>query len=378
MIPEHRSDPGARTQWQWPQDHDHCGHFLQILGAALEGGSTISECFLTAARISPGDNESWYREWKTAADLNKERGDAARERDNICTAQNNWLRASNYYRAAGLFLELDDSRRLSTAESMRSCAQLHLGHKTPAGEIIRIPCGDDSSLQGYFLRAPASPNRAPVVVCVGGPTQCKEEYLWKMPRHALARGLSLLLVDLPGQDAVRRSGIAGRYDIEMAISGCLDYLITRDDVDERRIAIYGDGLGASFATRAAASDHRFAAAVCDGGLWDLHERAYALAWIAGSNAEPVTKHQIEKLYRFGLAKRIKCPMLVTLGEIESAHISEAAELVDFHKQAGLDIDLGIFAAAETAVSQLPIGGSPTDIEHVCDWIVSRLHENRST
>ena len=348
---------------------------MRILGAAQEGGSTISECFLAATRITPGDDESWYREWKTIADLNKERGDTARARNNMCTAQNSWLRASTYYRAAELFLDSDDSRRFTVMERMLACSHLYLQHSTPAGELVEIPCPDGRSMQGYFLRSPTASYRSPVVMCVGGPSYCKEEHLHKMPRYALARGLSLLLVDLPGQGAIpQRNGVTARYGVETSIGHCLDYLVSRGDVDDRQIAIYGDGLGAAFATRAAALDHRFAAAVCDGGLWDLRERAYALGWVAGDNGQHGFSDDVRHLRRFGIAKRIRCPMLVALGEDEFAQLDEAAELVNFYKEAGLDISLRSFIAAETGASDAQINGPTIDIEFVYDWIVSRLAE----
>ena len=69
-----RHEPGG---WmRWPEYKDCCFQFMRLLGAPQEGASTISECFLTATRIAPGD-ESWHREWKRIADVGKARGDSA-------------------------------------------------------------------------------------------------------------------------------------------------------------------------------------------------------------------------------------------------------------------------------------------------------------
>lgn len=83
---------------------------MRLLGAAQEGGSTISECFLTAGRINPEDEESWHREWKKTADASNKRGNAAFNRGNVLTAQSNWLRAINYYQAAAFHLDAADKR----------------------------------------------------------------------------------------------------------------------------------------------------------------------------------------------------------------------------------------------------------------------------
>jgi hypothetical protein len=93
-----------------------------------------------------------------------------------------------------------------------------------------------------------------------------------MARYARDRGIWLLAADLLVSDAEAKfEEVVGRTDLESAVGYMMDYLATRDDVDNSRIAILGDGSG-SFAARGVALDDRFAAAVCDGGIWDLQER----------------------------------------------------------------------------------------------------------
>ena len=141
-----RYDP--RGWMHWPDNEDYSYRFMQVLGTAQEGSSTISECFLTASRITPGDDESWHREWKKTADTCKSRGDLALQQGNTNTAQSNWLRASNYYRTAELFLNIDDKRRRHILEQMQKCSHLYLGHLAPKGEIVQIPGADDRLMQG--------------------------------------------------------------------------------------------------------------------------------------------------------------------------------------------------------------------------------------
>jgi len=219
---------------QWPDNEAYCFQFMKVLGAAQEGGSTISECFLTANRIVPGNDGSWYRAWKSIANVNQERARTALAHGHIVTAQSNWLRASNYYRTAEIFLGLDDARRAPLLAQMQACSDLYLKYLEPGGETVQIPDAAGNLLEGYFLAAPGAEGPSPVVICVGGPDHFKEEHLYRMPRHAHARGLSLLLVDLPGQGALpRRSGVGGKYCIENSISDWVDFLTARADVDDR-------------------------------------------------------------------------------------------------------------------------------------------------
>lgn len=368
----------SRGWMQWPGNEDYSFQFMRMLGAAQEGGSTVSECLLAASGIDPACEESWFQQWKKAADINKTRGDIALARGHVKTALSNWLRAANYYRTAQAFMGTFDTRQGAAIAQMMVCSQLYLEHTTPAGEVIEISWSDDKALQGYFLPAPGRAGRkAPVVICVGAPDQYKEEHLYRMPRYAHERGLSLLLVDLPGQGHLREVDRAfGRYDVETAISSWVDYLCDRDDVNPRKIAIFGDGLGSSFATRGASFDDRFAAAVCDAGIWDLHERAFLATRMSGGLATTEFADDIEKLCRGSIARSVRCPILVALGEhdwLDAGHVTQCCEAL---VAAGQDVELKIFSASETAASHAQQDNPTIGNEFIFDWIADRLGRKR--
>jgi dienelactone hydrolase len=355
---------------QWPDSEDLSAEFLRLLGAAQEGGSTVSECFLTASRIDPKDHESWYREWNRTADANHERGNTALSRGNFLTAQSNWLRALGYYNAAVFDLDFTDKRLQAGRASMRTCARRYLEHRTPAGEVVEIPWLSSYPLEGYFLPAPAASAQSPVVICIGEPGHRKEEYLYKTARHARDRGMSLLAVDLLGPDnGAQFENVVGRSDLEMAVSYIMDYLTTRDDVDERRIAILGDGSG-SFVARGVALDHRFAAAVCDGGIWDLQERAFLAKRIA-----PLDTGIPASLISSSVARKLKCPILITIGEHGWLEPERVNVLIEQLKTDQQDITLKIFMGAETAASQGHSDNPTLANEFIFDWIADRLESN---
>ncbi|CAN5391169.1 alpha/beta hydrolase [soil metagenome] len=356
---------------QWPDSEDYSFQFMQVLGAAQDGGSTISECFLAARGITPGDDESWYQQWKRAAQINRDRGDAADRGGHVATALSNWLRAINYYRAAYVFLASDDPRRAESIADMQACSRQYL-RAAAVGEPVEMSWADDEVSQGYFLAAPGNTGPSPVVLCFGGPDHFKEEFLHSLPRYAHRRGLSLLLVDLPGHaDSATRDPALGRYDIETAISNWVDFLVKRSDVDPTRIAIFGDGLGASFATRGASLDDRFAAAVCDGGIWDLHERAFLADLISG-RADAGQTDELAKLCTTSIALQIRCPILVTIGEHDWLAACRVAGCCKAMRSSGLDIDLKIFAAAETAAGPARMDNPTIGNEFIFDWIADRL------
>jgi dienelactone hydrolase len=209
----------------------------------------------------------------------------------------------------------------------------------------------------------------PAIICIGEPGQRKEEYLYKIARHATDRGMVLLAVDLlgAGQDA-RFEEIVGRSDLEMTIGHIMDYLVERVDVDRERIAILADGCGSSFVARGIAFDDRFKAAVCDGGIWDLHERAFLMG------RRPV-ESEIKRQGFSRVARNIKCPVLISAGERGWLRAERVRELFDRLKAEGRDVSLKIFSTGETAATQGHADNPTLANEYIFDWVATRLGIN---
>jgi dienelactone hydrolase len=352
----------------WPEREDLSIEFMRLLAAAQEGGSTLAECWAAAGRIDFADDNSWYREWKKIADTNRERGDAALGNGNRLTARSNWLRAMNYYQAAAFPYDRTDRHHQVAAASMRECAGKFLRHSKPGGEVVLIPWPGGYPLEGYFLPAPAGADPAPAVICIGEPGQRKEECLSKVARYAGDRGMSVLAVDLLGAGAnTRFEEIVGRSDLEATVGLIMDYLVERDDVDAHRIAILADGWGSSFVARGIAFDDRFAAAVCDGGIWDLHERAFLRDRIAPVEAKIAARPIFSRV-----ARNIKCPVLISAGERGWLNADRVRELYDGLKADGRDVTLKIFTSEETAAAQGHADNTTLANEFIFDWIAQRL------
>jgi dienelactone hydrolase len=357
-----------REGWlHWPEREDLSLEFMRLLAAAQEGGSTVSECWLTASRIDFADDNSWYREWTRTADINSQRGAAALAEGNLLTARSNWLRALSYYQAAACPFDLSEENKQASIAAMRECATNFLRHREPAGEIISIPWAGGFTLQGYYLPARATAEPAPAVICIGEPGHRKEEYLVKVARHAFERGMSLLAVDVLGDrpDASFETLAAG-HKLEAAIGYVMDYLSGRDDVDSSRIAIVADGWGSSFVARGIAYDQRFAAAVCDGGIWEAHERSF-LVRRAAARGDILPCTGTSRIMR-----NIACPLLIAVGERGWLQPEEVTEMVNRLKRGRDDVTLKIFESADTAATQGHIDNPTLANEFIFDWIAARL------
>jgi len=352
----------------WPEREDLSTEFMRLLGAAQEGGSTVAECRVTASRIDCSDDSSWYREWMRIAETSRERGNAALARGNLLTARSNWLRAISYYQSAAFPFDLTDDNYRAAIARMQECARDYLRYRRPAGEVVEIPWPSIYPLEAYFLPAPDAGAHAPALICIGEPGRRKEEYLYKIARYASERGISLLAVDLFGAgDNAQFEQVVGRPDLEGTIGHIMDYLVERDDVDAERIAILADGWGSSFVARGIAFDDRFAAAVCDGGIWDLHERAFLRSRVNSPNANLEGRRALSKVGR-----NIKCPVLISTGEQGWLGAERVRDMVDGLKAEGCGVTLKIFTAEETASAQAHADNPTLANELIFDWIGERL------
>ncbi|WP_368367101.1 alpha/beta hydrolase [Bradyrhizobium commune] len=195
----------------------------------------------------------------------------------------------------------------------------------PAIERVKIDGFDQGELTGFFLPA-CHGSLAPVVLCIGDEDIMQGSMMSRLLPASLRRNMSLLLIDVGNSSA--------RLPLKPAhILQCwLDYLEARGDIDPRRIAVYGEGAGASHASRLAVLDRRIAAAVCDGGIMTPVMRRASLSRIAGAG------QAVDSGASTALApsRRIACPLLVVVGSRSMVWEQDALELQAGYRQAGAD------------------------------------------
>lgn len=367
--------------WEhWPEHPLMSYQFRRGLGETQEGGGAISELMRAASRMVPGDQESWYTEMRHIADRNRERGDAEERQGHMRTAMNCWLRASEYYRQAEFWLEPADQRRIATFDQCEEVTQKFLRCLNPPGEVVQIPYEGDATLSAYFVRSPHAVEKQPVLVCCGGLDSFKDE-MWFMVAHgALQRGMSVLMFDGPGQGAtLRRHKIPTRYDYEVPVGRCIDYLETRSDVDLSRIAVCGSSMGGYYSARAGCFEPRIAACVSHGANGNLqetwkergedHPLAMHIKWVVGANS---INEVIEKLQPFnvldGTLERMKCPYLIVHGGHDVLGVTRAQKVYDEAKARGVNVTLRFVTEEETGAEHCQHDNPTIGQELVNDWL----------
>jgi hypothetical protein len=112
-------------------------------------------------------------------------------------ARNAFLRASNYYRTAYIFmfaLPVDPRVIEKQTDSFQKAAALF---DQPI-EVLKIPY-ENTTLPGYFIKADASNTARKTSLCTGGYDGPCEELFFSIAGGALQRGYNVLVFDGPGQ-----------------------------------------------------------------------------------------------------------------------------------------------------------------------------------
>lgn len=372
--------PGKYEPFGWHHWPDHffmSYQFRRTLGETQEGGGAVSECFQAASRMIPGDLNSWHEEWLKVAHRNDSKGDEAERQGHIQTAMNCWLRATEYYRSAEFWLDADDPRRLPTFTKCENAS--HKWLKYLPGEVVEIPYEDGKSLPAYFIKSPVGGEQQPVLISFGGLDSFKDELWFMTGRGAVQRGISVLLVDGPGQGgALRRHGIVSRYDYEVPVGKCIDWLEKRSDIDPKRIAVSGSSMGGYYAARAGSMEHRLAACISHGAIWDIEKRFadrgenHALAghmkWVIGAKdmAEAVVKAKQFKLE--GVLDHMRCPYLVLHGGHDVLGVETVQLVHDYAKSKGIDVTLCLTSAEETGAEHCQHDNPTLGQEIMIDWL----------
>lgn len=265
------------------QDPSFQFQFLRALSATTYGGADFGECIGTAKLIREGDFESWCTEWTATAQRIKGLGDAALAEHHNASAAECYLRAANYFRIAEFYLHgnSSDPRILYLWGEGRDLFVKSLELSHVGFERVNLTY-ENTTLPGYFYAVDASGERRATLILMNGFDGTQEE-LYPTVQAALRRGYNVLTFEGPGQgEVVRVQNLTFRADWEKVITPVVDHLVLRSDVDASRIALWGISMGGYLAPRALAFDHRVAALICDGGVYDI-VGGMAMQFMPGSN-----------------------------------------------------------------------------------------------
>jgi predicted alpha/beta-fold hydrolase len=247
--------------------------FIRTLGYTTSQAADIGECFATARSIKDGDIYSWKKEWLATAHRIYTLAAQFENRGNLLSAKEAYFRASNYFRTAGFYLNAEKDRDDSISIWQKSVDSFQKGMAFDRSiSSVQIPY-EKTTLPGYLIKSEIK--NAPLLIIQTGFDGTKEELYFEAGKAAYERGYNVLLFEGPGQgEAIKKQNLAFRYDWEKVITPVVDYAMSLDFIDKKKVALLGISLGGYLAARAAAFEHRLAACILNGGIFDFSENLY--------------------------------------------------------------------------------------------------------
>lgn len=246
---------------------DQTFHFelLRALGAARYGGSDVAEVLAIGGKLEAGDFAGWYKAFVSLA--NRVVASVETSKHPVAV-RDGMFRAATYYRLADFFLHgnPEDPRILELWQKQRACFDRALPFMPYRAERVTLRA-DGFDIPAIFYRGSEDGAPRPTVIMCSGFDGSQEELLHSNAWATLERGYHVCTFEGPGQPSVRRDQNLGFiHDWERVVTPVVDYVLTRPEVAGDKITLLGMSMGGYLAARAAAFEHRLAAAILIDGV----------------------------------------------------------------------------------------------------------------
>ncbi|HEX9431324.1 MAG TPA: alpha/beta fold hydrolase [Burkholderiales bacterium] len=275
--------------------------------------------------------EEWCAAWSRRAAVHESLGRGELKEGHKLTAGEHLVRAGIYYHFAKFVFvqDLDQMRaaHMKAVECYRDGVALL---KPYPGKRVAIPF-EGKTIFGVLRGS------GPVLIMAPGLDSTKEE-LHAYEEPFLARGIATLAIDGPGQgEAEYDIPICGDY--ERAAKAVCDWIEERNDLDAKRIAIWGVSLGGYYSPRAAAYEKRIRACIALSGpfewdkIWDGLPELTRETFRVRSHAltENEAREKAKALTMVEAAPQIRCPIFVVTGRqdrlVPATHAEQLARSV---------------------------------------------------
>jgi len=372
----------------------------------FEGSAMLSQGFLLGMNADGEINEidrtcrkvtvtngipevtSWFNAWTELGDLLTRQADDDLKRNRRVSAAHKLRRTSVYFGLCERYIPHTDPRKVQCYARMQSAFRQYIELLREPCEFVEVPYENGKSLPALFIPA-ATPGPAPTIIFIDGFDLYKElVYLRKNGDAARLRNMAMLIVDTPGVgEALRLRGMTTRYDTEVPVRYCFDYLAQRKDVDLDRVGLIGLSLGGYYAPRAAAFEPRVQAVAAFGAQWSVGDRwrkaHYAadapksglsapdtqLLWVTGQPDRESALRLLDDFTLENIAHQIKAPLLVVHGENDHLVTLDDARLLAKSVPSG---ELVVTTAEYGGEGHCCMDGMQTGVDLIYDWLAEKL------
>jgi dipeptidyl aminopeptidase/acylaminoacyl peptidase len=272
-----------------------------------------------ARRVNFFNLESWHTQWIQVAEKNEQLAVDFEREERKATAHEFYLRAADFYRRALVYLPETDPRMLPSYRKLKETFDKAWSLVSPPFERVQISY-EGHSLDALFYPARGpSGSRRPVVYNYGGADGILLRGEDGGAGQYVRRGISFLDVDGPGHGGtLREKKLYAPPDSERVAKAVIDYLVSRTDVDPKRIGLHGSSMGGYSGPRCATAEKRIKAVAVWSGAYNLLDDIFdyyppiqdRLRWLMGAKDLREARDKIKEFTLEGRADRIECPLLV--------------------------------------------------------------------
>jgi pimeloyl-ACP methyl ester carboxylesterase len=244
---------------------------LSTLGRAYFQGGNVGKVLWVIKQIEDGNYRNAYDNLVAAGNESKGFAEDSLSRGHRESARQAYLWAMNFYDSAVYFADGtgDPTLAAKTWQMMDDCWLKGIGLFNPAIEQVSIAY-EGTTLRGFYFRGTGTGDKRPLLILNNGSDGSALD-MWMMgAAGGAARGYDCLTFDGPGQGyALWKQGLFFRPDWEKVITPVVDFALTLDGVDPKRIVLQGISQGGYWVPRAVAFEKRIAAAIADPGVVDV-------------------------------------------------------------------------------------------------------------
>lgn len=361
-----------------------------VKGMVAYGAAAMAEIDLITQRLKARTGESdldraWMEEWSKEADRVAKIGDDADAAGNAITAGNQYMRAGNYYYSAERFIPPGEAKLAMYRKALR-CYQGAMARLHPDIERVEVPY-EGKSLPAWFVKGRGEGPR-PTVVLFDGMDNAKEMSVIFAGLDLAKRGINVLAIDGPGQsEPLRLHNIPTRHDYEAAGRPAYDYVVSRPEVDGKRVAVMGYSFGGYHAPRICAFDKRYAACVCFGAMhWNVYDfvkghaptdprrtsaSTFQFRWVVGAPDNETALEWAKKFTLEGVADKVTCPILILHGENDRVvPLAEAKKL--YERIGSKNKTLKIFTETEGGAEHCQVDNRQLGVDFIGDWLLKNM------
>ncbi len=310
----------------------------------------------------------------------------AEERGDTTTARESYLIAALYFGVAQWPIDEDCALNTHLNERKLACFGRYAALAHHRIERVEVSMGEHMLPGWLHLPVTAQPPY-PLVIMMPGMDTYKENLVWAYGDKILERDMAALAIDGPGQAEALVNGLKVTADnFGDCARAWLDWVATRQDIDQDRVGIFGRSFGSYAATVMgnAVADRLQGVAVglpcMEPGFHTIFEEASPtfknrFMYMAGYEDEAAFDVFIKD---FDLRERVSnltCPYMVLGGELDE--LSPIRHAYDLVKRVPGPVDLVVYQNERHAPGRGPAArNGPHWYATMADWLAARIRDRK--